>query len=129
MPDAFLSPYSCLRHQLCRTVATGEPPTGLHEPVWAMGHASTVKPQTEVWPTVHCLSISKFVYSFKFQEIHLNLKIRRNHIKLIKMPTKFHQNPLDQISTVSLIKYVFLHYCLVNFLKKSNLEVINYKNP
>jgi hypothetical protein len=45
------------------------------------------------------------------------------------MQTKVHWIPLEQISTVGLTKSIFVHYCLVENSKKSNLEVINYKNP
>jgi hypothetical protein len=45
------------------------------------------------------------------------------------MQIKFLWNPLEQIYVVGLTKYLFVHYYFVENFKKSNLEVINYKNP
>jgi hypothetical protein len=36
-------------------------------------------------------------------------------------------NPLGQIYTVDLIKFYFVHYCIVENYNKSKLEVFNYK--
>jgi hypothetical protein len=44
------------------------------------------------------------------------------------MQSKFLWNPLEQIYPVAMTKYLFVHYCLVENSKKSNLEVFNYKN-
>jgi hypothetical protein len=43
------------------------------------------------------------------------------------MQTKFHWNPLEMIYAIGLTKSIFVHYFLVENLKNSNLEVINYK--
>jgi hypothetical protein len=45
------------------------------------------------------------------------------------MQSKILWNPLELISTVDLTKSVFVHYCLVENFKNSNLEENNYKNP
>jgi hypothetical protein len=44
------------------------------------------------------------------------------------MQTKVHWIPLEQIYSTCLTKSLFVHYCLVENFKKSNLEVFNYKN-
>jgi hypothetical protein len=57
------------------------------------------------------------------------LKSIENHVQLRKTQTNFHWNSLEHIYTMDLTKSLFVHYCLVENSKKSNIEVINYKNP
>jgi hypothetical protein len=45
------------------------------------------------------------------------------------MQSNFFVNPLEQSYAINLIRLTFSHYCGVENSYKSNLGVINYKNP
>jgi hypothetical protein len=45
-----------------------------------------------------------------------------------KIQNKFYWSPCENIFVIGLTKLIFVHYCIVENYKNSNLGVINYKN-
>jgi hypothetical protein len=56
------------------------------------------------------------------------IKYIENKIKIRKIQNKFPYNPLEQISTMDLTKFIVVHYCIIENSYKSNLGVFIYRN-